>query len=215
MDGGRRSQAERRSVAERRVLDAAIRVIAAEGIGGTSLAEIGAAAGYSRGIATHYFGTKEKLLVRVLDNVATAFVEALATADFQEADGLARVTLLAGLMLRRTVANPELGRALQIMRAQSLIAPPALHKAIEAANGASARIVKEMLCSARAAGQIRADVDPDAVALFIVGALRGMIGQHLADPRSIDLEAAGRAFCEMLEAALMLHPGSRINNQSC
>jgi len=205
MEGGRRSQAQRRSIAERSILDAAMKVIAAEGLGGTSLAQIGAAAGYSRGIATHYFGTKENLLVRVLDDAATGFLEALETADFRQADGCAQVTRLVDLMLERAIANPDRARALQIMRAQSLIAAPVLHKAIEDANGASARIIRTMLLAGRASGHVRSNIDVDAIAFFTVGALRGLIGQYLSDPKPAELKQTGQALCAMLRAILQPH----------
>src|ERR1044071_3009612 len=58
----RRSQSERREEAERRILDAAVQIVADRGLDELTLAECGQAAGYSRGLAAHYFGSREALI---------------------------------------------------------------------------------------------------------------------------------------------------------
>ena len=62
--GGRGSAAveDRRDEAEARLLTTARRLIARLGWAGTTLADAGEAAGYSRGLAGHYFGSKAGLL---------------------------------------------------------------------------------------------------------------------------------------------------------
>ena len=47
---GRRTQAQRREEAARLILDAATRIVAEKGLDELTLAEAGAAAGYSRGL---------------------------------------------------------------------------------------------------------------------------------------------------------------------
>src|SRR5579859_7195148 len=61
----RLTQPQRRAAAERRVLDATARLIAQGGSSMLTLADVGREAGYSRGIVTHHFGTKEALLARL------------------------------------------------------------------------------------------------------------------------------------------------------
>src|SRR5699024_4887137 len=58
----RRTQAERRQEAEKRLLDAALEVVARRGSVRMTLAEVGEVAGYSRGLAAHRFGNKAGLL---------------------------------------------------------------------------------------------------------------------------------------------------------
>ena len=57
-----RTQAERRDEAERRILEAATDIAAEGGFEAITLAEAGARAGYSRGLPSHYFRTKDDLL---------------------------------------------------------------------------------------------------------------------------------------------------------
>ena len=58
----RRSQTERREEAEHRLLEAALEIVARRGSVRMTLAEVGEAAGYSRGLPAHRFGSKAGLL---------------------------------------------------------------------------------------------------------------------------------------------------------
>src|SRR5260370_24387715 len=65
----RRTQVERATESRRRLVDAAIRMLAERGYGGTALGEIGRAAGLSRGLVTHHFGTKEACMEAVIVSI--------------------------------------------------------------------------------------------------------------------------------------------------
>src|ERR1700760_1516094 len=62
----RRTQQERREETERKVVAAATALIAEHGSRALTLAEVGEAAGYSRGIVSHHFGSRENLLRAVM-----------------------------------------------------------------------------------------------------------------------------------------------------
>ncbi len=55
-------QAGRTTETERRLLDATMEIVAARGVRAVTLAAVGTAAGYSRGIVTHQFGSRRGLL---------------------------------------------------------------------------------------------------------------------------------------------------------
>ena len=58
----RRSHAQRREESERRMLDAALAIVARRGTVRMTLAEVGEAAGYSRGLPAHHIGSKAGLV---------------------------------------------------------------------------------------------------------------------------------------------------------
>ena len=68
----RRSQQQRRSETEQRVLAAAMALIAERGSRGVSLAEVGRLAGYSSGIVSHHFGGKQQLLAAVVKPLSSS-----------------------------------------------------------------------------------------------------------------------------------------------
>src|SRR5258708_3482259 len=68
-----RTHAQRRDEAERRLLAAAVAIVSDRGIEGTTLADVGVAAGYSRGLPAHYFGRKSDLVAAVASYIADGF----------------------------------------------------------------------------------------------------------------------------------------------
>ena len=54
----RRKQAERTALSDRLLTEAAIELLVKHGLHGTTLQGVGERAGYSRGLATHRFGSK-------------------------------------------------------------------------------------------------------------------------------------------------------------
>ncbi len=202
----RRTQAQRRQTAERGILDAAMTVISERGINGMSFAEIGTVSGYSRGITSHYFGTKENLLVSLLRDVGERFNDALRTPIYEEAKGLDRLIIYINLYLDRARTRPKVARALQLMRAESLTAPPPFQKAVQEANLAAFASLRDMLVTARADGSLRKEIDIDAHAGLIVGGLRGIVGQYLADPDTFDIDATAKAFISAIRLSVAVHP---------
>jgi AcrR family transcriptional regulator len=77
----RRTQGERRTEAERRLVAAAAELVGEIGPSRVTLANVGERAGYSRGLATHHFGSKGALMQRLVDTVTVQFREAI----FEEA----------------------------------------------------------------------------------------------------------------------------------
>src|SRR6478735_10115427 len=73
----RRTQEERRSEAERKLVSAAAELVAEIGPSRVTLANVGERAGYSRGLATHHFGSKGALMQRLVQAVTQQFREAM------------------------------------------------------------------------------------------------------------------------------------------
>jgi AcrR family transcriptional regulator len=64
--GNRRTQAERRETARKRILESAARVVRTRGYDGLSTEEVSQLAGVSRGALRHHFPTKNNLMVSTL-----------------------------------------------------------------------------------------------------------------------------------------------------
>lgn len=76
----RLTQAERTEISDQRMFDAAVTLINLHGPAGTSLSDVGVLAGYSRGLASHRFGSKESLFDFVVRRVGDIWLEQLKTA---------------------------------------------------------------------------------------------------------------------------------------
>ena len=73
----RRTQQQRRDQAETALLNAAAELVVEEGVHSLTLARVGERARYSRGLVTHYFGSKQALLQRLAHATQTGFVPGL------------------------------------------------------------------------------------------------------------------------------------------
>ena len=75
----RRTQAERRTESGRGLLNSAVDLIARHGVGAVTFEAIGRTSGFSRGLATQRFGSKQKLIealmARLHENQQTRLLE--------------------------------------------------------------------------------------------------------------------------------------------
>lgn len=76
----RLTQAERTEISDQRMFDAAVSLINERGPAATSLSDVGVSAGYSRGLASHRFGSKEKMFSFVVRRVGDIWLEQLKNA---------------------------------------------------------------------------------------------------------------------------------------
>ena len=102
---------------------------AAAGYGATSLDALAAALGLSKQTILHHFGTKEGLLVAVVDRSAGELREVLEDALARAGSGFARVEALVRAVFRLAGRRPEL---LGLVREVSRLGPPAATRLVEA-----------------------------------------------------------------------------------
>jgi AcrR family transcriptional regulator len=76
----RMTQAERTAVSDRRMFDAAIALILERGTQNTTLKEVGERAGYSRGLASNRFGSKDALFQKLVQDFNGKWAEDLRSA---------------------------------------------------------------------------------------------------------------------------------------
>src|ERR1700719_3135316 len=130
----RRTQDERREEAERRLLEAATRIIGKTGVETFTLADVGEAAGYSRGLPAHYFKTKAGLLTAVVKYLAEHYFRRVT---FQGRQRITTDDIVAEITSFIEVAkkNPLAAKAFITAMAGSLT-NPALAEAAQKHNAA-------------------------------------------------------------------------------
>ena len=176
----------------REILDRAIEVFAERGAEGTSLRAIGDAIGVSHAALRHYFVSREQLLLEVYRSA-----EERSAVDDPVGDDVSVV----GVMTHAARRNHGVPGLVQLY---STLVAGALEDGHEEARTffvdrfATLRdSLAEQVVAEQAAGRIRADLPPDAVAALVVAASDGLQVQWLLDPE-IDIERA----LELLEALL-------------
>lgn len=184
----RRTQEERRSEAEERLLTAAAELIAEVGPSGVTLATIGERAGYSRGLATHHFGSKGALMQRLVDSVTNEFrEEVFATA---ESDSVLDQTLglVRAYFAELTQPRPTKRARLVLWADAVSTGGPDTREAMRESDRAFRGELVKSIARGVERGEIAGPVDPGAVATVIIGMLRGVALQKMLDD-DVDLDA--------------------------
>ena len=196
----RRSQAQRRDQAEQRLLEAAIRLVGERGLARITLAEVGEAAGYSRGLPAHYFGGKDGLVVALASHLIENFGRALERSE-HHGPGLDRLLGTVAFYLDRAGKAPAAIRALFVLLGEGL-SNDLVTERLAQLNARSAKAIAMNLRAAVAAREVRADVDPEAQAILILAGLRGVVGLWLLAPAAIDLGAVRDEFLASIRRSL-------------
>ena len=198
----RRTQEERRTEAEQRLLTAAAELIAEVGPSGVTLANIGERAGYSRGLATHHFGSKGAMMQRLVDSVTSefreeVFVESTSDTMLDQALGLVRAYF------------HELAHARPANRARLVLWADAVATAHRTSRTPCWRRIARSATnspSASNAASPRASshgsADPRAAAAVIIGMLRGVALQSMLDDE-LDLDACRIEIEEVLTKRIL------------
>ncbi|HWE99342.1 MAG TPA: TetR/AcrR family transcriptional regulator [Caulobacteraceae bacterium] len=196
----RRSQAQRRDEAEQRLLATAIRLVGERGLERITLAEVGEAAGYSRGLPAHYFGGKEGLVVALARHLIEGFGRALERTE-RHRPGLERLLGLTAFYLDSAGKDPARTRALFVLLGEGLT-NALVTESLAELNARSAKAIEKNLRAAVAAGEVRSDIDATSQALLILAALRGTVGFWLLAPDAVDLRAVRKEFVTSLRRSL-------------
>lgn len=190
----RRTQEQRRAETERRVLDAAIALIARNGSRGVTLAQVGEAAGYSRGIVYHQFGSRERMLEAVLDEAQRFEVP-------DQGDGLEQLTRIVEAYLRNLTRRTPSARAFLQLWGEAIAADPTLMPLFAERDADFRRFLATVVRRGVTDGSIRDDVDPAAAAVLLVALLRGTGLQLIAQPPVRNFAALVREATRSVRAA--------------
>ena len=192
----RRTQEERRNESDARIIAAAIELFASQGYRQTTLIQIGQAAGYTGTLISNRFGSKEKLLRAVLAHILDRFYPDAADAEVGRAGSpgttpAADAQLLGFIEQYLMDVNDRQSRirALHVIIGEALGGMPQVHDQIVKVNRAFRRHVEGYIVHGIGTGTFRADLDPVATATIIVGLLRGVTMQALAEPKEIAISS--------------------------
>jgi AcrR family transcriptional regulator len=197
-----RTQAERRAGSQRALLDAATKLIAARGSSGASFADIAELAGCSHGHPHYLFGNKTRMLQALIEDLANRLDTEVFAPALRGASGLAAIQKAARVFLLSLERPWATTRALYVLLGESLGASPELRPALNAYHVRLRGTVESWIREGQREGEIRADVDAAAYAALLVGALRGVGFQVLADPGALDVAALADALRGDVERAL-------------
>ena len=183
-----RTQVQRREMSEKQMLKAAIALFARQGYLKTTLSEVGKEAGYTAGLVSHKFGSKEGLLQAVVDHISHRFLNDQLGEAIEQPSATASINNYIEIYLAEVSLREGPMRALYVIMGEALGAVPEIRQSIADLNtGARGRLMS-IIQRGIDQGEFRKETDTEAAAALIIGALRGLVMQHLMDPKKLNLK---------------------------
>lgn len=202
----RRTQAERREDSERRLLEAALSIVARNGTVRLTLADVGTEAGFSRGLATHRFGSKAGLLRALAAHITERFFKQIRAAPPRKA-GLDSIRGHISVYFGRPPKDLYTTRALLSMLTEGLLQGAEIQQDMAAHARATEKFFEHHLRVALRKGEVRPDVDPKTDAVLLMGTLRGVMLQELLK-ESPSLHKVRDRILAVIDHAWALKPAS-------
>ena len=182
----RRTQAERVAESDTRMLQAAMQLVASRGYANTTLEAIGAEAGYSRGLVSHRWGSKDKLLEELVNRVLEDFRKGLLER-LRGLSGLDAVFCEIDCYLEGMDDPPLSSRAFFVLMLESIGPAPQIREHFARFSSRWQASLERTITKGQEAGSIRVDVKPAEEARLLIATLRGLRTQSMLDPATSDI----------------------------
>jgi AcrR family transcriptional regulator len=185
------------------ILDAACRCLSEKGYTATTISEIAAEAGVSRGLLHYYFKNKEELMAKAMRAAGEAlyelFEDAFARSESAE-DLAARLTGMLRAVVGSDAAYMNLTLECWAMARES----PLVNKEMKDMYLRAVKAFSAGLADAKERGIISPSIPLDGLASFLLGSTDGLVAQFYLQPDLLKDKAAWEAV-EMSIRTLLGH----------
>ncbi len=182
----RRTQAERTALSDARMLDAAKQLIIEQGTHATTLKAVGERAGYSRGLASNRFGSKDALFTQLVLRFNRSWTQELANKVGGRTGThacLAALDAVEGFLSNHS----EYMQVMYILWFESISSHNDVRNHLAAYHEIYRRDVAHWVREGIESGEIAASVDAECYAFQFCSFIFGTIYQWLVAPDSVDL----------------------------
>ena len=206
----RRTKAEA-AVTREQLLDAAERVFRERGVASTTLGEVAAAAGVTRGAVYWHFRDKADLLGALCERTSLPLDRLFDQACCSGRDALDTLRTTAIAALTQLAGDPRAQAVFQLVfqtcGVTEEMAPLASTQQRE--RGACLARVEELLERAIAEGRLPPDTDPVLAGEALHAYVMGLMQSWVRNPGAYDLAAAAPALIDAMLAGLCARPPRR------
>src|SRR5438105_3070977 len=184
--------------ASSRILEVAGRRFAENGYRGTSIEEIASEAEISRSSLFWHFGSKEGLLLAVVESTVGSWVSHIADAG-EEQRGLAGLRAALVAVHRVHSENPGMARLATLLLSEAAATETSLIPIFTEVEQRMLGLWKKLLSEAADDGDLRPGVDPEKAAAFVNAANFGATQLWSLDPGQYDVAAMEAATLHMVD----------------
>jgi AcrR family transcriptional regulator len=179
-------QQERFERSTNALIDAAAALIVEGGFASLTFAAIGERAGYSRGLVTARFGSKEGLVEELIDRIVNSWNHRNVLPRTKGKPGLAGVEVLLDAIRRQAETDLRGLRVLYALMFEALGPDQELRVRFAKFHDTMRADFAELIAKGQRDGSIRRGLAPAREAALVVGGLRGVGYQWLLDPDHFD-----------------------------
>jgi AcrR family transcriptional regulator len=154
----------------RRILEAAVRVFAAQGYDASRVGDVAKEAGVAYGLVYHYYESKEAVLEAVFREAWGRLLAAVALAEETGANAAEQLELVVKIVLRAWRDDPDLVRLL----VREVTRNPHIQDELDEIGQAFASL-ERMVSRGQADGTFRVELDPKLAAWMLYGALEEVL----------------------------------------
>ena len=175
------------------ILQAAVRVFAAQGYEASRVGDVAKEAGVAYGLVYHYFGSKEAVLEAVFREAWGRLLAAVAVAEETGSDAAEQLELVVKIVLRAWRDDPDLVRLL----VREVTRSPHIQDELDEIGQAFASL-QRIVSRGQEERTFRADVDPKLAAWMLYGALEEVLTGWVLGQLPDDADAVAAAEREVI-----------------
>lgn len=184
----RLTQAERTALSDARMFEAAKELIAQHGTHNTTLREVGERAGYSRGLASNRFGSKEGLFSQLVRDFNQRWAEELRKS-VGDTTGLPAFRAAFDAVEYFLLNRSDEMQALYILWFESMSSHDEVRQRLARNHTAYRSDAERWVREGIRDGTIHDTIDPECFAVEFASLIFGLIYQWMVDPEAIDIHA--------------------------
>ena len=177
----------------RQILDAAVRVFAAQGYEASRVGDVAKEAGVAYGLVYHYYGSKEAVLEAVFREAWGRLLTAVAVAEQTGESAPEQLELVVKIVLRAWRDDPDLVRLL----VREITRNPHIQDELDEIGQAFASL-QRIVERGRHEGTFRSDVDAQMSAWMLYGALEEVLTGWVLGQLPDDADAVAAAEREVI-----------------
>jgi AcrR family transcriptional regulator len=182
----------------RAMLEAAGEIIYESGYGAVTFVAVSERSGYSRGLVTGRFGSKEKMMRALIDRITEGWNASHVFPRTAGKDGLTGLLIGFEELVKQFRQDTKSLAVLYTLISEALGPDEALREKMRDLHRELRHYMAELLSRGIEDGSIRPDISPDLEATAVVAMLRGIGYQWRLDPDRIDPVKAFELMMEML-----------------
>lgn len=182
-------KAEQSARTKEALIEAAVMLFGERGYGGTSLKAIGERAGISHGVIPFHFGSKEGLLLAVVETLFSRFTQAVIAPLLEGSGrdwGSRDLEAVMRAQLRFQIEHPEVGRLFQVLMFEAIGPRPELRPYFVEFHDRIARLGAAWVREGIERGALQDDLDVDATVTGLLSFFTGLRTHTLLAPERFD-----------------------------